>query len=108
MNSTASAPLLRAGNLRKHFGSGTGLVSTVNGVDLDLCRGTTVAIMGPSGCGKSTLLHMLGGLERPSSGQLARALGATPWQVSAGLTASQLLSALAGFCRSQTRETAVS
>ena len=37
----------------------------VDGVDLDVGRGETVAVMGPSGCGKSTLLHLLGGLDRP-------------------------------------------
>ena len=40
------------------------------GVDLDVARGQTLAVTGPSGCGKSTLLHLLGGLDRPSGGQL--------------------------------------
>ena len=39
-------------------------------VDLDVAAGETVAIMGPSGCGKSTLLHLLGGLDRPSGGEV--------------------------------------
>ena len=39
-------------------------------VDLEVARGETLAIMGPSGCGKSTLLHLLGGLDRPSGGEL--------------------------------------
>jgi putative ABC transport system ATP-binding protein len=42
----------------------------VDGVDLDVAAGETVAIMGPSGCGKSTLLHLLGGLDRPSGGEV--------------------------------------
>jgi ABC-type lipoprotein export system ATPase subunit len=42
----------------------------VDGIDLDVAAGETVAIMGPSGCGKSTLLHLLGGLDRPSGGEV--------------------------------------
>ena len=62
--------MLRARGLRKEYGSGEGLVRAVDGVDLDVARGETVAVMGPSGCGKSTLLHLLGGLDRPSAGEL--------------------------------------
>src|SRR3954466_4951948 len=52
------------------YGRGEGLVRAVDGVDLDVSAGETVAIMGPSGCGKSTLLHLLGGLDRPSGGEV--------------------------------------
>jgi ABC-type lipoprotein export system ATPase subunit len=65
------APLLRARGLRKEYGKGDGLVRAVDGVDLDIGTGETVAIMGPSGCGKSTLLHLLGGLDRPSGGEVS-------------------------------------
>jgi putative ABC transport system ATP-binding protein len=47
------------------------LVRAVDGVDLDIGAGETVAVMGPSGCGKSTLLHLLGGLDRPSGGEVS-------------------------------------
>jgi ABC-type lipoprotein export system ATPase subunit len=65
-----TAPLLRARQLSKHYGQQTTLVRAVDEVDLDVAAGETVAIMGPSGCGKSTLLHLLGGLDRPSSGEV--------------------------------------
>jgi ABC-type lipoprotein export system ATPase subunit len=63
--------VLRARGLRKEYGRGDGLVRAVDGVDLDIEAGETVAVMGPSGCGKSTLLHMLGGLDRPSGGEVS-------------------------------------
>ena len=62
--------VLSVRDLQKHFGAELARVAAVNGVDLDIAAGETVAIMGPSGCGKSTLLQMLGGLERPSSGEI--------------------------------------
>jgi ABC-type lipoprotein export system ATPase subunit len=64
------ASVLRARGLRKEYGKGEGLVRAVDDVDLDVASGETVAVMGPSGCGKSTLLHLLGGLDRPSVGEL--------------------------------------
>jgi putative ABC transport system ATP-binding protein len=63
-------PILRVRAVRREYGRGEGLVRAVDGVDLDIDRGETVAVMGPSGCGKSTLLHLLGGLDRPSAGEL--------------------------------------
>jgi len=45
-------------------------VRAVNGIELEIKKGSSVAIVGPSGAGKSTLLHMLGGLDRPTSGKI--------------------------------------
>jgi ABC-type lipoprotein export system ATPase subunit len=67
----ADTSVLRARGLRKEYGKGEGLVRAVDGVDLDIGAGETVAVMGPSGCGKSTLLHLLGGLDRPSGGAVS-------------------------------------
>ena len=62
--------MLVSHGLTKSFGKGEGLVRAVDEVDLEVRAAETVAVMGPSGCGKSTLLHLLGGLERPSSGEV--------------------------------------
>ena len=69
-NTADTPPVLRSRQLRKEYGKGEGLVRAVDEVDLDVSAGETVAIMGPSGCGKSTLLHLLGGLDRPSGGEV--------------------------------------
>jgi ABC-type lipoprotein export system ATPase subunit len=69
VNESATA-LVRARGLRREYGRGEGLVCAVDGIDLEVAGGEAVAIMGPSGCGKSTLLHLLGGLDRPSGGEL--------------------------------------
>ncbi|GIH26570.1 hypothetical protein Aph01nite_48800 [Acrocarpospora phusangensis] len=63
-------PALRTHGLRMRYGQGTGLVNALDGVELEVARGETLAVMGPSGSGKSTLLHLLGGLERPSEGEV--------------------------------------
>ena len=52
------------------YGKDAALVRAVDEVDLDVAPGESVAVVGPSGCGKSTLLHLLGGLERPTGGEL--------------------------------------
>jgi putative ABC transport system ATP-binding protein len=65
-----NACALRTRGLRKEYGREAGLVRAVDGVDLEVAQGETVAIMGPSGCGKSTLLYLLGGLVRPTGGEI--------------------------------------
>jgi ABC-type lipoprotein export system ATPase subunit len=70
MIDTGSTSMVRARGLRKEYGKEASLVRAVDHVDLDVARGETLAIMGPSGCGKSTLLHLLGGLDRPSAGEI--------------------------------------
>lgn len=57
-----------AKDLHKIYPAGTKKVSAVNGVSLEIKKSEAVAIVGPSGAGKSTLMHMLGGLDRPTSG----------------------------------------
>ena len=63
-------PLLAAHDLYKDHGQGPAMVRAVDGVELDISAGESVAIVGPSGCGKSSLLYVLGGLERPTSGSV--------------------------------------
>lgn len=60
--------VLQAKKLKKVYGSGENAVHALDGVDLSIEKGEFVAVVGTSGSGKSTLLHMLGGLDRPTSG----------------------------------------
>ncbi len=62
--------LIQAQGLTKIYGSGDTAVIALDHVNLNVDAGEFVAIMGPSGCGKSTLLHLIGGLDRPSEGQV--------------------------------------
>jgi len=61
-------PIVRTHGLNRSFSMGRETVVALDGVDLDVPRGSFTAVLGPSGSGKSTLLHLLGGLDRPSSG----------------------------------------
>ena len=60
--------ILQAKGLKKVYGTGNRAVQALDGIDLSVEKGEFVAIVGTSGSGKSTLLHMLGGLDRPTSG----------------------------------------
>jgi putative ABC transport system ATP-binding protein len=61
---------VRIEGVTKHYRAGGSTVRAVDGIDLAVEAGSSVAIVGPSGCGKSTLLGLLGGLERPTSGHI--------------------------------------
>lgn len=62
--------ILDARGLTRTYGEGENLVTALKSVDCELFRGELVVLLGPSGSGKSTLLNILGGLDRPSAGQV--------------------------------------
>lgn len=62
--------VLQAKDIRKTFSDGKNAVEVIKGISLDIQAGQFLSIVGSSGSGKSTLLHVLGGLDRPSSGEI--------------------------------------
>lgn len=62
--------MIRLLNVRKIYQRGANQITALAGVSLDIARGEFAVIMGPSGSGKSTLLHLIGGLDRPTEGEV--------------------------------------
>lgn len=62
--------ILETEGLKKYYGKGENIVKALDGINLNIKQGEFAAIVGTSGSGKSTLLHMLGGLDRPTSGNV--------------------------------------
>ena len=63
-------PAVSTENLTKIYGKTEAAVTALDAINLNIEAGEFIAVMGPSGCGKSTLLHLIGGLDRPSSGRV--------------------------------------
>ena len=62
--------VVQMSGVRKDYGEGTGLVQALKGIDLELHAGDFITLAGPSGSGKSTLLNIIGGLDRPTAGNI--------------------------------------
>lgn len=70
MNSGAQPNLLEARGVKRDFDTSEGPLAVLKGVELSVNKGDMVAVVGHSGVGKSTLLHILGGLDRPTEGEV--------------------------------------
>lgn len=64
------SPVIKAEELRKAYKDGKNNLEVLKGITLEVKKGELLCIIGPSGAGKSTLLHLLGGLDRPTQGQV--------------------------------------
>lgn len=65
-----TSPLIQVTDLKKHFQMGGNTVRALDGVSLEIPAHTLTVVMGPSGSGKSSLLYLLGGLDRPTAGEI--------------------------------------
>lgn len=74
----SNSPVIHSKHLMKSYNDGASKVEVLKGVDLEINKGDRVAIIGPSGSGKSTLLHLLGGLDKPTEGDIF--LNDVSWQ----------------------------
>ena len=83
----ASPAAVRTESLRQVYTSGDSELVVLDGVDVEIAAGEAVAIIGASGAGKSTLLHLLGGLDRPSGGEVV-----VGGQRLSGMTSAELAS----------------
>jgi lipoprotein-releasing system ATP-binding protein len=70
MNEAASPPALWLDNIARRYGRGETVIEVLNGADLALWPGQSIALIAPSGAGKSTLLHLAGLLETPDAGEV--------------------------------------
>jgi putative ABC transport system ATP-binding protein len=68
---SAAAPVVDAEDVTRRYGAGETAVDALRGVSLTVSQGELVAVMGPSGSGKSTLMHILAGLDKPTTGDVA-------------------------------------
>ncbi len=70
MNPLETLQLIRISGLERHYQMGAEQVRAVDGVDLEIQLGDSIALLGPSGSGKSTLMHLLGALDQPTAGKI--------------------------------------
>ena len=70
MKQTEKKTILRGRNIHKSYPMGRGTLDVLKGIDIEISEGEIIAIVGKSGVGKSTLLHVIGALDRPTSGDI--------------------------------------
>ncbi|KTD46453.1 lipoprotein-releasing ABC transporter ATP-binding protein LolD [Legionella quateirensis] len=90
-----SDSILNSQSLAKSYNDGASKVEVLKGIDLNIAKGDSVAIIGPSGSGKSTLLHLLGGLDKPTSGSIS--INDVNWQKISEKQRCQLRNQRLGF-----------